>query len=601
MQGNKNNTIIDPIDGTTYEKELHLFDIKKAVHSKDDAGALRRRLQQLNYSVNGKKAFDENGNHLGFRCSAKSRPKTAEGHNRRKKSWVEKLGHIDRESGDYEILLDYRNLDSAYKEIFGEALEEYNRNQRSNRRIKNYLEHIKNDRRQGTMKKSAKTDNSRKPCYEFIFQIGKRDNRLDTGSSKKVLKEFCLEWMPEHYPNIRPIGIYLHADEFTKDAATGEVLQGAVHIHFVYVPVAHALSKEEQEEEKRWKKELEEKMRKEAQEKGEAFDRTKFESLDWQLLRAKKFGKAIGNGMKLQTSLTGACCEMGFRTKGKLTAQIQMEEAVRRDLLDFAESYGIKVERTVDKDRDEEVSIQEYKKREDNKAVLAETKRLEREMLLIQKENRRIEAENRAKSEELEKRGQEVLHLEEDKKELEKKRADLSEQAEIIEEEKLRNAEAAEKNRENEEANERNARELAEKLESFSLLEGKYKKYASAVHDNEKIEVNVKAMGRQLKIELLEPEAGWRDKVDYAVSNFTERCQKVVSKLSDAIRGFKNFLQGKTAQDFRNLADDMDRNGTGTFEEYESKWSCEELDWQIERRQKKLRLKMNRRNDEIER
>lgn len=92
--------------------------------------------------------------------------------------------------------MDYKNLDSTYKEIFDEALEEYNRDQRSNRRIKNYITHVINDKRQGSMKKNANIDNRRKPLYEFVFQIGRRDNRLDNESSIKILKEFCLEWMP---------------------------------------------------------------------------------------------------------------------------------------------------------------------------------------------------------------------------------------------------------------------------------------------------------------------------------------------------------------------------------------------------------------------
>nr|MCR4823007.1 plasmid recombination protein [Treponema sp.] len=354
-----------PEEKPAREKDLHLFDYKRVAHSKDDAGKLNRLLRRINFRISGREAFDRNGYHVGFKCSAKCRPEVAEGHNRRKKNWTEKLEHVEK-GGHYEIWLDYKNLDTAYKEIFGEALEEYNAAQRSNRRIKNYLDHIKKDGRKGSMKKNASVDNSRKPVYEFIFQVGKRDNRLDDETSIKILKEFCLEWIPSHYPNIRPIGIYLHADEVTQDPVTKEKLPGAVHVHFDFVPLAHALSKEEQEEEKKWKKELEDKAKKEAESKGEKFNREKFNGQDWQLLRTQKFGKAIANGMKIQSSLTGACCEMGFRTKGKLTAQIQMEEAIRQDLLNLVESYGIKVDRNVDRGQ-EEVSIQEYKKREDDR------------------------------------------------------------------------------------------------------------------------------------------------------------------------------------------------------------------------------------------
>lgn len=96
-------------------------------------------------------------------------------------------------------------------------------------------------------------------------------------------------------------------------------------------------------------------------------------------------------------------------------------------------------------------------------------------------------------------------------------------------------------------------------------------------------------------------EASWTDKVDYVVSNFTDLCRKVVAKLHDAIIGFKTFLQGKTAQDFRHLANDMDRNGTKTFDEYESRWENGSLDWQIESRQQRLQQRNIRRSSDEER
>lgn len=669
--------ISDPITGTTKERDPHLYDYDKVVHSKDDMKGVSRGLRRLNYKITGKDAFDEKGNHKGFKCSAKCRPEVAEGHNRRNENWVKKLDHIEKK-GDYEIWMDYKNLDSAYKEIFGEALEEYNKTQRSNRRIKNYLTHIQNDKRQGSMKKSAKVDNSRKPYYEFIFQIGRRDNRLDTESSKKILKEFCLEIMPKHFPNIRPIGIYLHADESTKDAVSDDRLQGSVHVHFVYVPIAHALSKEEQEEEKKWKKELEEKARNEAASNGNEFDKAKFDAQDWQLMRAKKFGKAIGNGMKLQSSLTGACCEMGFRTKGKLTAQIQMEEAVRKDLMDLVESYGIKVDRTIDTDRDEVVSIQEYKKREDNKAVLKETQKLyeasqmnlrrsevlneateEKEEALAQREKNVSGLEKQKEAveamvTEVQKDKEKVApyieridNLVEDEKTVQLRKTELNEQAAFqnqrdidferisnakeadiasrqksaaeketslgvwesdlknmastVEKDKTKNVEDAKLNEENAAINERNAKEIADKFDAFKKVEAKYKVYSSTVDVNEQIKINVEDIGRQLRSDLLGADGSWRDKVDYAVINLTERCQKVVTKLHDAVLGFKTFLQGKSSEDFRKLANDMDRNGTKSFEEYASKWANDSLDWQIEQRQQKLQLKSHRRSIDIER
>lgn len=668
--------ITDPINGITYENDLHLYDTEKVVHSKDDVKGINRGLRKLNYKVTGKDAFDENGNHKGFKCSAKCRPEVAEGHNRRDKKWVEKLEHVSKD-GDYEIWMDYKNLDAAYKEIFGEALEEYNKTLRKDRRINNYLTHILNDKRQGSMKNNANVDNRRKPYYEFIFQIGKRDNRLDTESSKKILKEFCLEWMPKHFPNIHPIGIYLHADESTNDAVSDKKLQGAVHVHFVYVPIAHALTKEEQEEDKKLKKEAEEKARLEALEKGKEFNKKQFDA-EWTLIRVQKFGKALEKGQKLQSSLTGACFEMGFRTKGKRTAQIQMEEAVREDLMKLVESYGIKVDRTVDKDRDEVVSIQEYKKREDNKAVLKETQKLyeasqmnlrrsevlneateEKEEALAQREKNVSGLEKQKEAveamvAEIQKEKEKVApyieridNLVEDEKRVQLRKTELNEQAAFqnqrdidferisnakesdiasrqksaaeketslgvwesdlknmastVEQDKTQNAEAAKLNKENAVINERNAKEIADKFDDFHKVEAKYKVYSSTVNENEQIKINVEDIGRQLRSDLLGADGSWRDKVDYAVTNFTERCQKVVTKLHDAVLGFKTFLQGKSSEDFRKLANDMDRNGTRSFEEYASKWANDSLDWQIEQRHQKLQLKTHSRSVDIDR
>lgn len=99
-------------------------------------------------------------------------------------------------------------------------------------------------------------------------------------------------------PNIVPIGIYLHNDEFSIDEETLQKVFSPVHIHFDYVYVAH-------------------------------------------------LGKSLKTGMELQCSMSGALAEMGFVTaKGKGTAQQQFEEAVRHDLQDFAEERGIKIDRT---------------------------------------------------------------------------------------------------------------------------------------------------------------------------------------------------------------------------------------------------------------
>lgn len=134
----------------------------------------------------------------------------------------------------------------------------------------------------------------------MIIQIGNRDNHPDDKKSAEILKDFC-DFIQEKYPNIFPIGIYLHMDEFSIDDVTGERIYSPAHIHFDFVFIAH-------------------------------------------------LGNSLKTGMDLQCSMSGALAEMGFKTsKGKGTAQTQFEEAVRHDLQDFAEERGLLIDRTLGK------------------------------------------------------------------------------------------------------------------------------------------------------------------------------------------------------------------------------------------------------------
>ena len=372
---------------------------------------------------------------------------------------------------------------------------------------------------------------------------------------------------------------------------------------------------------------------------------------------------------------------MGFRTQGINTAQIQMEKAVREDFLDFVESYGIPVDRTVEENPEKKVKIDVYKAREDSKALMKECKE-------ILKEAKKETARNQKKEKELEKREKNVEGLEEQKKAVEKREKAVLEQEKSVKKREERiapyeeridtlvqdeavvkvqkenadkrdaeqdkrdenldtresvldqkeeslgkyedslniretgldtreveisdreteaqkveeqNKEDAKLNQENAEKNEANLKEINYKIESFAPLEEKYMKYSMTVNSAEQIKVDVESIGKQLQMELAEPGVSWMSKVEYAVGNFKDHCQKIIIKCQDAIRGFKYFLQGKTPQDFRNLADDMELNGAKNFEEYEKKWYSENLNWQVEERKKKLALKPVKRSYEVER
>lgn len=233
---------------------------------------------------------------MGYKAMCHCRPIIQRLHNKRDPEIVSSEKHIDL-SRTHETILDCGTIEQCYEQIFGEAVKKYNAKQkRKDRRIENYLETILNDKRQGKHK-NIKADGSRKPAYEMIIQLGNRDNRPDDEKASRVLKDFC-NFLIKKYPNIVPIGIYLHNDEFSIDEETHLKVFSPVHIHFDYVYVAH-------------------------------------------------LGKSLKTGMDLQCSMSGALAEMGFITaKGKGTAQQQFEESVRHDLQNFAEERGIKIDRT---------------------------------------------------------------------------------------------------------------------------------------------------------------------------------------------------------------------------------------------------------------
>ena len=138
------------------------------------------------------------------------------GHNIRDERYVGKQEHIDKTLTEQNVTIRDVPVRQAYAEIFGKAVEEYNAKQkRSDRRIMDYYDKIKHDKR-------------KHPVYECIVQTG---DRFDTGHiaklEKQALQRFAEEW-DKRNPNLRLIGAYIHCDES----------DGTVHMHVDYIPVA---------------------------------------------------------------------------------------------------------------------------------------------------------------------------------------------------------------------------------------------------------------------------------------------------------------------------------------------------------------------------
>lgn len=133
------------------------------------------------------------------------------GHNNRE--FIAK--NVDRERVSENITYKQENIREKYHELFDKALEEYNAKMRSNRRIKDYYEH---------MNKSQKE----KPFYEIVVQVGDKDNcGINTAnfeSAKQMLDEYMREFEKRN-PNIKVFNAVMHLDEATP------------HLHIDFIPI----------------------------------------------------------------------------------------------------------------------------------------------------------------------------------------------------------------------------------------------------------------------------------------------------------------------------------------------------------------------------
>lgn len=123
--------------------------------------------------------------------------------------------NVDKNKTKDNIEYENISLENAYHHLFAEALKRYNdRQKRSDRKIKNYLEHIQKGKQE-------------KPFYEIIVQVGnKSDMGVNTHNkdlSKTILDEYMKEFKKRN-PNLYVFNAHLHMDEATP------------HLHIDFIP-----------------------------------------------------------------------------------------------------------------------------------------------------------------------------------------------------------------------------------------------------------------------------------------------------------------------------------------------------------------------------
>lgn len=124
--------------------------------------------------------------------------------------------NVDKERIGNNIIYMQKDIREVYNELFGQALSEYNANQkRAERKIHNYYEHIKKDGRL-------------KPFYEVVVQFGDMETcGLKSGKweeAKLMLDEY-MRGFEERNPNLKVFNAVMHLDEATP------------HLHIDFIPV----------------------------------------------------------------------------------------------------------------------------------------------------------------------------------------------------------------------------------------------------------------------------------------------------------------------------------------------------------------------------
>lgn len=124
-------------------------------------------------------------------------------------------------NGHMEIWKD-GSLKQAYDELFGEAVEKWNRKCEKNghpeRCIRNYLTEI--------CAKEKTFKGAKHPLYEIIYTVGNKENPVEENTAYAILKEM-VEGFEKRNPHLYLLAAYLHGDE-----------NGSMHVHCTYIPYA---------------------------------------------------------------------------------------------------------------------------------------------------------------------------------------------------------------------------------------------------------------------------------------------------------------------------------------------------------------------------
>lgn len=126
--------------------------------------------------------------------------------------------NVDQKRSGNNITYKQVELKELYHSLFDKALEEYNLRKRSNEKILDYYEHIKNSKQERLFQ-------------EIIVGFGNMTENSKDTESWEIKKQLCEEYMREfekRNPNLKVFNAVMHLDEANP------------HLHIDFVPVAMA-------------------------------------------------------------------------------------------------------------------------------------------------------------------------------------------------------------------------------------------------------------------------------------------------------------------------------------------------------------------------
>jgi len=138
----------------------------------------------------------------------------SQSHNQREGK-ASKDKHIDPSRTPQNETIYHERIQDAYSRLFDASVAEYDQKQHKGRKIGNYYDKIKADKKKNV-------------AYELIVGVYPDKNTRDftQEQGKEILKEYFAGWK-ERNPHLEAVGAYYHADE-----------EGEPHLHIDYIPVA---------------------------------------------------------------------------------------------------------------------------------------------------------------------------------------------------------------------------------------------------------------------------------------------------------------------------------------------------------------------------